>query len=409
VNEAQKHALLSPSAAHRWIHCPPSARLCEHVEDSGSSYAAEGTCAHELCENKLRTFLGEKPADPRGTLEYYDAKMEDATDDYVNFCVGEYERLKASGGKPLMIVEQRVRYEQYVPHGNGSADCLIIGDGEMVVVDFKYGAGVAVDADDNPQLKLYALGCLLAFDGIYYLSTVKMCIVQPRRDNLSTVTASKESLYQWADEVVKPAAELAWRGDGEQCAGDWCRFCKIKANCRARATANMALAVYEFRNPLLLENDEIAAILGKLDALTDWSSDVKEFALTEALKGVKYDGWKIVEGRSNRRFTDENAVADKVQTIGLDPYKHELLGITAMTDLLGKKRFEETLGMLVVKPSGKPVLVPNSDKRQPINIISGRTISPTTKIIRRNFYYENQRKSRYPDQGSDRQVPSQLR
>jgi hypothetical protein len=370
MSDAKKHAFLSPSAAHRWIHCPPSARLCEHAVDEGSSYAAEGSCTHELAEYKLRGFLGEKPKDPREHLSYYDREMEDATDEYAGFCIQEYERLKSAGGNPLLIVEQRVRYEEYVPHGSGSADCLIIGDGEMIVVNFKYGAGVAVDAEDNPQLKLYALGCLLAFDGIYDISTVKMCIVQPRRDNLSTVTVFKESLYQWAEDVVKPAAELAWNGDGDQQAGEWCRFCKIKAECRARAEANVALAAYEFREPLLLENDEIVAILSQLDELTSWAGDVKDFALAEALRGVKFDGYKVVEGRSNCRYSDEDAVVSslrrEVAATDEELFKTELRGITEMEKWLGKKRFEDLLGAFVVKPKGKPVLVPDGDKRQPI-------------------------------------------
>ncbi len=362
-----QHALLSPSAAHRWLACPPSARLCENITDSGSTYADEGSQAHELAEFKLRKFLGEKVKNPRKRLSYYDQAMEDATDDYLNFCVGEYERLKQNS-KPLMIVEQRIRYEEYVPHGSGSADCLIIGDGEMVVCDFKYGAGIAVDAEDNPQLKLYALGCLLAFDALYDISTVKMCIVQPRRENISEYTVFKESLYQWAEEIVKPAAELAWNGEGEQRAGEHCQFCKVKAQCRTRANANLELARFDFALPALLDNSEIASILVQADEIISWAGDVKDFALAEALKGVKFDGFKVVEGRSNRKYTDETAVAEKVTGIGLDPYEKKLFGITAMTDLLGKKRFEEVLGSLVIKPQGKPVLVPETDKRQELTI-----------------------------------------
>jgi hypothetical protein len=195
-----KHALLSPSAAHRWLNCPPSARLCEDIADQTSTYAEEGSQAHELCEYKLKKFLGGKAKDPRPNLSYFDQTMEDATDDYLNFCTAEFERLKAHG-EPFMAVEQRVHYEEYVPEGSGSADCVIIGDGEMVVCDFKYGAGIAVSAEDNPQLRLYALGCLLAFDALYDIETVKMCIIQPRRDNISTAVISKDELYAWAENV----------------------------------------------------------------------------------------------------------------------------------------------------------------------------------------------------------------
>jgi hypothetical protein len=203
MSDSKKHALLSPSAAHRWIHCPPSARLCENIEDKGSSYAAEGTDAHTLSEYKLMCEMGKDMshvADVREHLTYYNAEMEEATDDYVNFCMGEYERLKANGDVQ-MFIEQRVRYEEYVPHGSGSADCLIIGNNEMVVCDLKYGA-LIVEAENNAQLNLYGLGCLLAFDdpsragSIYDIETVKMCIVQPRRENIIVITVDKESLYQ---------------------------------------------------------------------------------------------------------------------------------------------------------------------------------------------------------------------
>jgi hypothetical protein len=362
-----KHALLSPSAAHRWLNCPPSARLCDDIADQSSSYAQEDSAAHELCEYKLRKFLGQKANDPRENLAYYDQTMEDATDDYLNFCTTEFERLKSSG-TPFMAVEQRVRYEEYVPEGSGSADCVIIGNGEMVVCDFKYGAGIAVSAEDNPQLRLYALGCLLAFDALYDIDTVKMCIIQPRRDNISTATMSKDELYAWAETVVKPAAQLAWDGEGEQQSGDHCQFCKIKAICRARANANMELARFEFEEPAELDAEDIAVILGQADEFTRWISDVKDYALATALDGTQFPGFKVVEGRSNRKYANEEAVAQAIESLGLDPYERKLLGITAMTALLGKKRFEETLSAYIEKPAGKPVLVPETDKRQELSV-----------------------------------------
>lgn len=363
-----QHALLSPSASHRWIACPPSARLCEDVQDTGSTYAQEGSDAHTLCEYKLRTLLGEKVRDPREHLSYYDQTMEDATNDYANFCISEYERL-SEYGKPQMFVEQRVRYEEFVPYGSGSADCLIIGNGEMVVVDFKYGAGIAVDAEDNPQLKLYALGCLLAFDLLYDIDAVKMCIVQPRRDNIATATVSKESLYTWAKTIVKPAAELAWNGEGEQKSGEHCQFCKIKATCRTRANANLELARLEFAEPAEMDAEDIAVVLNQADEFTRWISDVKEFALASALSGIKYPGFKLVEGRSNRRYTDEGAVAEATTKAGYtDIYETKLIGLTAMERLLGKTKFNKVLEGLIEKPQGKPVLVPEADKRQEINV-----------------------------------------
>jgi len=380
-----KHALLSPSSADRWIACPPSARLCENVTDSGSTYAQEGSDAHTLCEHKLRKILGEKTKDPRKHLTYYDKQMEDSADEYVAYCMGELERVKAADISARLFVEQRVKYDAYVPQGSGTADCVIVSDKEMVVIDFKYGEGVAVQADGNPQLKLYALGCLLAFDGIYDLETVKMCIVQPRRESITEASMPKETLYQWAEEVVKPAADLAWDGEGEQQAGKHCQFCKIKAQCRARAEANLALAKHEFKDPPFLENDEITEVLAQADELASWVSDVKDYALQAALRGETFQGFKLVAGRSNREYTEEDAIADRLRGAGYyNIFKApKLLGLTEMTKILGKVTFgvllegaekdedgKPTYEPLVIKPPGKPTLVPESDKRQPIKINS---------------------------------------
>ena len=370
--DERKHALLSPSAAHRWIHCPPSARLCEAAKEASSAYAQEGFCAHELAEYKLRKSLGEDVKDPREDLSFYDASMENHTDDYVQFCMEEYQRL-SEYGKPLIFVEQRVCYDDYVPQGSGSVDCLIVSGNEMVVIDLKYGAGVPVDAAANPQLRLYALGAWLMLDNLFGeqgITDIKTIVYQPRRENISMEHISAQDLIHWADVTVRPAAELAWKGEGEQCAGIWCQFCRIKARCRTRAEANTALAAYDFREPFLLENEEIAAILDQSELFKNWIKDVEAFALTEALRGVKFPGYKVVEGRSNRRYADEAAVAAQVQNIGFDPFEHKLLGVTAMTSMLGKKRFEETLGGLIEKPAGKPTLVHETDKRKEITINS---------------------------------------
>jgi hypothetical protein len=239
-----QHALLSPSCAHRWLACPPSARLCEDKDDVNSIYAERGTEAHGLAEFKLRKYLGEKTTDPRPNLIFLDKQMEEHTDKYALFCIGEYERLNAKGDT-LMIIEQRVRYDEYVPQGSGSADCLIIGNGEMVVVDFKYGY-LPVAAKNNPQLYLYGVGCLLGFDCIFDIETVKLCIFQPNRQNIDCVTLTKETLYNWAETVVKPAAQLAWKGEGEQHAGAHCQFCKIKATCPEKSKLSLELARLDF-------------------------------------------------------------------------------------------------------------------------------------------------------------------
>lgn len=370
-----KHALLSPSAAHRWIACPPSARLCENVTDKGSSYAQQGTDAHTLSEYKLRKATGEKRLkDPRKHLANYDKAMEDYTDEYVNFCLEEYERLKAAGGA-MLIVEQRVKYHQYVPDGSGLADCIIVGDAEIVVIDFKYGENPRnlVRAEDNPQLKLYALGSLLAYDGIYEIQTVKMCVVQPRLEYIGMDTIPKDELYRWAEEIVKPAAELAWDGKGEQFAGEHCKFCKVKVQCRALAAMHMEQAKHDFKEPPLLDNYEIAEILTQADKIASWLSDVKEFAFQSALKGEIYPGFKLVERQSNREYTDEDAVADCLRGAGhyniFKPPK--LVGLTEMAKVIGKKAFAELLEgeePLVHRPGAKPTLVPESDKRKAIQI-----------------------------------------
>ncbi|MDR3093695.1 MAG: DUF2800 domain-containing protein, partial [Bacteroidales bacterium] len=342
-----KHALLSASSAKRWLSCPPSARLCESYADKSSGYAQEGTDAHVLGEFQLRKALGEDVsavADLRKHLAYYSEEMEECANGYATYILELLSAAKQTCADPVVLIEQRLDFSRYVSDGFGTGDCVIIADGTLHICDYKHGQGVLVDAEDNPQMKLYALGALELFDGIYDISTVSMTIYQPRRNNISTHTVIKETLYQWAEEVLKPAAQLAFTGEGEFKCGDHCQFCKAKAECRERVKANMALAAYDFAEPPLLENDEIASLLGKIDQLVSWASDIKEFALTEALKGIAFDGWKVVEGRSNRKYTDETAVAKAVESIGLDPYEHKVLGITAMTGLLGKKRFEETLG-----------------------------------------------------------------
>ena len=234
-------------------------------------------------------------------------------------------------------------------------------------MDLKYGAGIEVSADHNPQMMLYALGALEIFDGIYDIDTVRMTIYQPRKSNISIFETSKDELLQWAETELTQKAQLAYEGQGNFSCGEWCRFCKAKAECRERAEANLALARYEFQSPVLLDDEEIADILGKVDALTAWASDVKEYALQQAVSGKEWTGWKLVEGRSNRKYTSEAAVAATVEGAGFDPYERKVLGVTAMQKLLGKTRFEELLAPYIEKPQGKPTLVPESDKRPAMN------------------------------------------
>lgn len=364
------HALLSASSSHRWLNCPPSARLCEGYDDKGSNFAAEGSDAHSLCEYKLRKALGMEAKDPTEDLTWYDAEMEESASGYAAFVMELVAEAKKTCSDPVVLIEQRLDYSKYVQSGFGTGDCVLIADGTLHIVDFKYGRGVLVEAEDNPQMKLYALGALEIFDCLYDIETVSMTIYQPRRANVSTFTLTRQELLDWAETVLVPTAELAYAGDGEYHCGEWCQFCKAKADCRERARANMELARYEFRQPPLLTDEEVEEILGKLDSLMDWASDIKDYALQAAISGKHWSGYKLVEGRANRRYTDENAVVAAVKAAGYDPYDEpKLLGVTAMTTLLGRKQFNDILGGLITKPQGKPTLVPESDKRPAMTTI----------------------------------------
>lgn len=365
------HALLSPSASHRWIECPPSARLTEFLTDTTSIYAADGTIAHSVAESKLKHRLGYAATKPKCE----DAEMNEYTDDYVNFVLEQAAALT----NPAVYVEQRVDCSKYIPECFGTCDALIVSDDVLHIIDLKSGY-VKVDAEENDQLRIYALASLTMFDFLFDINTVRMSIFQPKLGNCSTWEIPVTELTDWANDTLIPAAQLAWNGGGEYKAGSHCQFCKAKAECRERAEANLALAVYDFTDPALLQICEISEILGKIDELVSWSSDVKDFALSKALTGTKYDGWKVVEGRSNRRYTDETAAAKAVTDIGLDPYEHKLFGITAMTSLLGKKRFEETLGGFTYKPAGKPVLVPVTDKRKEMNTAADDFADPIENL-----------------------------
>ena len=367
-----KHAILSASGAHRWLNCTPSARLELEFDDNSGEAAAEGTAAHALSEHKLRKALkmrSKKPVSP-----YDSDEMDNYTDGYVEFVLEVIEQAKQICSDPLTLIEQRLDFSKYVPEGFGTGDCLIIADGTLHIIDFKYGQGVLVSAEDNPQMKLYALGALDLFDGIYDIEMVSMTIYQPRRENVSTSTVSKENLYQWAEEVLKPKAELAFNGDGNYCPGEWCQFCRAAVKCRARAEAKMKLATFEFALPPLLSDEEIADILSSIGDLTNWANEIIAYATDAAVNhGKKWPGFKVVEGRSNRKYKDEEAVAEAAKNAGYrDIYKQSLITITEMEKLMGKSKFNEILGELVMKPPGKPTLVPVSDKRPEMNTSSAK-------------------------------------
>lgn len=368
----EKHARLGPSAAHRWIECPGSVVLSEQCPvPAPSEYAEEGTIAHALAELKLRKYLGEL----RGAAytakfkkiqnsEHYNNEMEEATDFYVDAVL---ERLAAAGDDAELLVEQQFSLDAWVPESFGTSDAVIIGGNAIEVIDLKYGKGVRVDAKGNPQLRLYGLGASGLFGDLYDFETVRETIIQPRLDSVSTEEIALMDLTAWATEIVAPAARLAMNDTDITSAGDWCRFCPAKAVCRTRAEANLELAKMDFKESPLLTDKEIGDVLRKAEELEKWVADVKGYAQEQALAGKHYDGWKLVEGRSIRKYADELKVAEALKQAGFDEailYERKLYGITAMEKIVGKKKLTETLGDLIVKPAGKPTLVPESDKRE---------------------------------------------
>ncbi len=362
-----KHAFLSASSSHRWLSCPPSAKLCESIPDQASPYAQEGTDCHELCAFLVEKALGRNVTDPTESLSYYNAEMQSCAEEYCSFVLEQLEAAKGYCADPMVFIEQRLDFSRWVENGFGTGDCIIVADHVLQIIDYKHGLGVLVEAKENSQMMCYALGALEAFDDLYDIDQVSMTIFQPRRDNVSSWSCSKAELLSWADTVLAPTAALAYEGKGEFRAGDHCQFCKVKATCRKRAEYNLELAKYDFAIPSTLDEIEIAAILPKIDQLISWGNDIKDYALARAQAGTHYEGFKIVEGRSNRKYTDEALVAKIVGSAGYDPYEKKLLGITAMSSLLGKKKFNDLLGSYIYKPPGKPALVLESDKRPAMN------------------------------------------
>lgn len=363
-----KHSILSASASHRWLNCPPSVRLTEELPDTTSDFALEGTDAHVLCAYLVEKALGRNARDPTEDLAFYNDEMQDCAEEYRNYVMEQVEKAKGYSRDPTVLIEQRMDFSKWVPEGFGTGDCLIVADGLLQVIDYKHGLGVLVDADYNPQMMCYALGALEMFDGLYDFDKVTMTIFQPRKHNISTFEIEKTELLEWAENELAPKAELAFKGGGERESGKHCQFCKLKNVCRKRAEDNLALAKMEFANPETLDNEDIAEILPKLDLLISWANDIKAYALNQATDGHNIPGYKLVEGRSVRKFSDESAVSQAVMEAGFDPYEKKLLTITAMTKLLGKKTFNDLLGGLVIKPSGKPTLVPIDDSRQVMNL-----------------------------------------
>ncbi|MEW6956247.1 DUF2800 domain-containing protein [Trueperella pyogenes] len=373
------HALLSASGAHRWLNCAPSARLESDEPESTSAAAEQGTAAHALAEHKLRRAL--KQRSKRPVSAWIDDEMETLTDDYVAFVQEHVSIAREACGDPQVLIEQRLDFSHIVPGGFGTGDCVIIAEPTLQIIDLKYGQGVLVEAERNPQLMLYALGALHTFGDLYDIERVAVTIYQPRRANVDTWEIPVAELEHWAETEVKPKAELAATGEGEFCPGSWCQFCKIAPTCRARAEANLALARLEFAPPAELSDAEIADVLARIPQLKTWAADVEAYALSKAVnQGVVFEGFKLVAGRSVRKCTSETDVAAAAEAAGYrDIYDRKLITLTAMERLMGKPAFNEILGDLVIKPAGKPTLVPASDKRPSLDLVSAATDFQTNK------------------------------
>ena len=394
------HALLSASSSKQWLHCTPSARFQEQFPNESSVYAAEGTFAHEVCEYKVKKYMKERVKRPQSE-EYYTEEIDQITDVYAEFVIGVIEEMKRNGCEPLVMVEEKVDYSHIAPSGFGTADMLIIGrdengKGVLHIADFKTGQGVFVDADHNSQMMLYALGGLAAYGYIYDIEIVRMSIIQPRLDNISTFECTREELESWG-ESIRETAKLAYEGKGEQMPGDWCRFCRAKPVCKACKDEALSLCREEFidldegalsdeesvsskvdvsepvfKQPGLIPISELAQLLPTLNRISSWIESVFAFISSEAINhGVPIPGYKVVEGRSKRVFTDTKAVVDAAVANGYtDLYKKQLITLTEFEKMMGKKKFAELLGKYVTKPPGKLSLVPESDPREAVELNS---------------------------------------
>lgn len=371
----RKHALLSASGASRWLECPPSARLELKFPQKSSSYADEGTAAHELCELSARYWLNEiDEAEYEAKLaklaqgDYYNAEMQECAVDYGRFIRDTVNAAKNKCPDAVVGLEVKILdFSDWVPGGFGTGDCIILADDLLEVIDFKYGKGVRIEAENNPQLRLYALGAITLYGELYDFKRVRMSIIQPRiNQEPSTCEISVTELLDWAENYVKPRAALAFAGGGEFNPSEkTCRFCRAKEQCKARYYKNLKL-FDDSPDPLLITPDEAGKTLEKAADIKTWLSDLEKLVTSELSAGKPVNGWKLVEGRSNRKYVDELKVVDAMKAAGYDEtllYERSLLGITAMEKAFGKKAIGEILNGLIYKPQGKPTLVPANDKR----------------------------------------------
>ena len=373
------HAILSCSSSARWLTCTPSARLEATFPSTTNTAAEEGTLAHELgClflqkELKLvKKNVYEKKLKEIQANELYNEEMDDHADAYSTFVMERYAEALSHTKDALIFLEQKLNLTDYVPEGFGTGDTVIIADHTLDIIDLKYGKGVLVKADNNKQMMLYALGALREFDFMYDIKEVRMTIYQPRIDNFSSYIVTVDELTSWAEDVLRPRAAMAFKGEGEFVAGDHCRFCKVAGACKANAAMNLQLAKYEFRDPeYLLSDEEIADILDKQDQFCKWLDAVDAYALDQAVNHSKeWPGYKIVEGKARRKYTDTIAIRETLVKKGFEEdtiAPRTLLGVTLLTKEIGKKTFEAVVDPFIIKPPGKLTLVPVTDKRPAYN------------------------------------------
>jgi len=375
-----KHALLSASSADRWLNCTPSARLTESYKDTTSPYAAEGTLAHSIGELQLQLATKEITKTKFNSElkklkqhELYYEGMIDEVEDYTNYALEQFAAATAKSKDAMIFLEERLDFSTYVPEGFGTGDCIIIADGDLEIIDLKFGKGVEVSPINNSQLKLYALGAYEKYGFIYGIENITVTIAQVRLNNISSWSITAEMLEEWAENELREKAQLAYKGEGETIPGKWCGFCKAKSTCKARAEENLELYEKYNADPLTLSADDISKILEKATDIEKWAKEMKEYALDQALKGTRFPGFKLVEGRSNRQIQDEEALVKVLTKEGYSEdklYKPKALeGITALEKVVGKKKFTELAGSLIVKPPGKPTLVTESDKRPELDSV----------------------------------------
>lgn len=368
------HALLSPSKAKQWLACPPSARLAakfsERFGEQSSEYAAEGTKAHTLAELKLRLELGEinkfNFEAQKKALGDIPPEMDRHTDTYVDTVLERYYACKKVCPDTRLFVEQKLDMTPWIPGCFGTGDAIIVSDTLLEVMDLKYGKGVPVDAVENPQARCYGLGAINAFGDLYSFTHVRNTIIQPRLDSITEELLAKEALLEWG-ESIRPAAELAWKGEGEFHPGDNCRFCAAKAVCKARAFQSFDLLAACLDTPDVLPDEAIPGILQVADTCEAWLKDVRAYALSQALRGQEWPGYKLVKGkRPSRAFRDEEQAEEQLIRAGYTPEQYRVTRMKTVAEvekLLGKKAFDALMGPLVIQGEGNLTLVPESDKR----------------------------------------------